>query len=262
MRLKCYGNSINKEQKVCFDARFKFVLEIQSVKREKKSLREKRWRNSRAEQTKVEFFSNANDVALLPVVSCIICQMRSSQNDTATIMFNVITTIRWRVINPPPQLLPPSFCLRCLLCLPSLLLSPPWYISTLCPAGWIFFMALRSPLSSTHNIHTHTHRNLYTQRKEEKIQLQLLRYLMHRRGEKIPIRRTINKVTRIVFFPSSALSFGISFLFLLLPCSTPVDCPANWNVFSSSGEKFQTRYFVRREQLFLPILYKHKMSRR
>lgn len=159
-------------------------------------------------------------------------------------------------IRPPPQLLPPSFCLRCLLCLPSLLLSPPWYISTLCPAGWIFFMALRSPLSSTHNIHTHTHRNLYTQRKEEKIQLQLLRYLMHRRGEKIPIRRTINKVTRIVFFPSSALSFGISFLFLLLPCSTPVDCPAN------SGEKFQTRYFVRREQLFLPILYKHKMSRR
>jgi hypothetical protein len=126
-------------------------------------------------------------------------------------------------------------------------------------------MALRPPLSSTHNIHTHTHthRNLYTQRKEEKIQLQLLRYLMHRRGEKIPIRRTINKVTRIVFFPSSALSFGISFLFFfLLPCSTPVDCPANWNVFSSSGEKFQTRYFVRREQLFLPILYKHKMSRR
>lgn len=72
--------------------------------------------------------------------------------------------------------------------------------------------------SSPHNIHTHTHthRNLYTQRKEEKIQLQLLRYLMHRRGEKIPIRRTINKVTRIVFFPSSSLSFGISFLFFVV----------------------------------------------
>jgi hypothetical protein len=78
-------------------------------------------------------------------------------------------------------------------------------------------MALRPPLSSTHNIHTHTHthRNLYTQRKEEKIQLQLLRYLMHRRGEKIPIRRTINKVTRIVFFPSSSLSFGISSFFVV-----------------------------------------------
>jgi hypothetical protein len=80
-------------------------------------------------------------------------------------------------------------------------------------------MALRPPLSSTHNIHTHTHthRNLYTQRKEEKIQLQLLRYLMHRRGEKIPIRRTINKVTRIVFFPVFFSKFRDFFLFCCCP---------------------------------------------
>lgn len=64
-----------------------------------------------------------------------------------------------RVINPPPHLLLSS--------LPVVSskftsFSPPRYISTLCPAGWIFFHGPTFP--SPHNIHTHTHRNLYTHR--------------------------------------------------------------------------------------------------
>jgi hypothetical protein len=111
-RLKCYGNSIKNKRRGFPTTReiriSKFPFDIQSAK--EREVVKRKTAGTRKRQTKVEFFGDANDVARLPVASCIICQMRSSRNDIATIMFSVITTIRASHQSPPP---PPSVFTAC-----------------------------------------------------------------------------------------------------------------------------------------------------